>query len=506
MRRIIVLLAALITAAVVCVTSCVHKPQVQVVPANGNYPDSVAKIFLSRCTNSGCHNQASYQNAAGLLLDTWDHLLQGGINGAEIVAYNTQYSPLLYYINAHDTPADIRIPDPGHLDTPLTLAEYKTIKNWIACGAPDRNGNIPFASNPDTRQKIYLTISRCNLIAVIDAKSKVVMRYIPVGTYPGNEALHDIEVSSDGKYAYTCFIDNNLLMKIDTRSDTVIGAANLTGAVLGSLGAGSWSIINLSPEDTALMVSGYLPNGYIVTINTNTMQINSRLSIDVNTGGTDIFVNPHGITSNATFDTFFATLQYGNVVNKFSFAPIFKYKYVRIDGNPAVTTNNPSTPNPHQIEMSPDYSKYFVTCQNTGEVRVMDAYADTLIKTITVGGYPQEMAISESKGYLFVVCMLDSLNPNPGTYGSVYVIDYNTLDVVKTLYGDFYQPHDAAVDEQDGLLFICSTNQTGPPLHHSSGPCGGNNGWYTVYDLNTFQPDPKRYQVSADPYAISPRF
>ncbi len=508
MRRLLILTVFAIFTAVVCTTSCVHKPQSLVVAPNGGFPDSIGNIFLAKCTNSGCHNQASYTNAGGLLLDTWQHMLQGSVSGAVVVAYNTQLSPLLYYCNAYDS-SDILANDAGHLTTPLTLSQYMTLKRWVAAGAPDRNGNIPFATNPDTRQKIYLTISGCNLIAVIDAQSHVIMRYIKVGTYPGNEYLHDVTVSGDGMYAYVSFLDNNLLQKIDTRADTVIGAANLTSAVAGVYGTGGWSIINLSPQDTALMVSGFLATGYEVTINTNSLLINNNLSADAHTAGTSEFAYPHGIASNATFDTFFATLEYGNVINKFSFAPEFTYKYISLDGNPPIAAKSATSPDPHQIQMSPDYSKYFVSCQNSNEVRVMDAYKDTLIKAIPVGAFPQEMAISRSKGYLFVVCMQDSNAHTPsGAKGCVTIIDYNTLHVVTTLYGDFYQPHDVCVDEQDGLIYICSTNSnpSGPPPHHVLGNCSGRDGWYTVYNLNTLVMYNNRYGVPVFPYAISNRF
>ena len=508
MRRLIICLFLFVCGATICITACVHKPQIAATPVNGDYPDSIASIILTKCTNAGCHNQASYQNAAGLLLDSWAHLLQGGAIGAEVVAGNPQYSPLLYTINNYyDTPAIQAQPTQGHLATPLTIAQYRTIKNWIAAGARDRNGNIPFATNPDTRQKIYLTISGCNLIAVIDAQTRVIMRYIPVGTYPGNESLHDVTVSHDGMNAYLTFLDLNSLLKIDTRTDTVVGAADLSSAVSGVFGNGGWSLITMSPNDTALMLTGYLSAGYAVSISTGSMLINNNLSRDEATGGSGTFVWPHGIAANATYDTFFASLQYGNIIDKFTFAPHFSYTYLSIDGNSPVTTHNTTTPDPHQVIMSPDHSRYFVSCQNTNELRIMDAHKDTLIAAIPVGTYPQEMSLSPSRGYLFVACMQDSNAYVPaGGKGSVYVIDYTTNTVAKVIYGDFYQPHDVAVDEQDGLLYICSTNAAGAPPHHVLGNCSGRDGWYTVFDINTWQTDNKRYQVSVFPYSIAARF
>ncbi len=506
MQRLAVYIFVFLSAAAICITACVHKPQISVTPSNGNFPDSIASIILNKCTNSGCHNPASYQNAGDLLLDSWQHMLQGSSSGAVVVAYSAKYSTLLSYCNNGFDPGTVNAYDTNHFRpiTPITAKEYATLKNWVAGGAPDNSGNIPFATNADTRQKIYLAMSTaCNQVAVIDAQSKLVMRYITVGDNE-NPVPHDVEVSHDGNFAYVSLYSGSYVQKIDTRTDTVVSTANLNSAV-PSGSVGFWSIINLSPSDTALMVTGWTSPGYVVTLNTASMTINEKMSIDVNSGGTSSFLYPHGVASNATFDTFFVALQKGNVVNKFSFPSTgFYLKQVPIKGTQAIVTSNPTTPDPHQLEMLPDHSRYFVTCQTSNEVRVMDAYSDVILDSIPVGAYPQEMAISTSKGYLFVACMLDKSNPTPGSTGSVYVIDYTTHKVVTTLYGDFSQPHDIAVDEQDGLVFICSTNQGG--TSHHSPLCGGVNGWYTVYDLNTLKPDNKRYEVLAFPYTLSTRF
>jgi len=503
MKKLILLLVVVAFTTIICITSCVHKAQLQV---GGNFPAGVASIFVSKCATAGCHNQASYKNAAGLLLDNWTDLFKGDVNGAEVVAYSTKFSTLLYYVNT-DSTLGVVASDPGHLPTPLTHDEYMTLYNWIANGAPDNLGNIPFASDADTRQKLYLTNQGCDVMSVIDGKSKLVMRYIEIGD-ASDAAPHDVAISSDGRYAYVPFYNGSYVEKIDTRIDTVIGSVNLGSVASGGTG-GAWSIAILSPLDTAFMVSGWASPGYVVTVNTSTMQIDPASSIDAYSGGDNLFVYPHGLASNVAFDTFYAVLDYGNVVNKFWFQPSFGYKYVSLNESAPILTSNGSTPDPHQIMMSPDHTKYFVSCQNTNEIRVMDVHTDSLIAAIPVGTFPQEMDISTSRNYLFVDCMQDAANPLAGFLGSVYVIDISTLQVVKAIYGDFYQPHDIAVDEQDGLIYIPSRNVStvGPPPHHATACAGGRPAWYSVYSLSTLEPaDNIQYNVPSDPYAISARF
>lgn len=488
-------------ALLVAVAETACKPKKTNPPASsdyGKFPDAVGRIIVDKCATSGCHNAASYQNCAGLLMDTWEHVFLGSGNGAVVVPYSTDYSPLLYFVNTNAAHGTVATPTMPYNAAPLSDAEYNTLKEWIANGAPDKDGNIAFSSSDDTRQKIYLTQQGCDLVAVIDAQSELTMRYIGVGTNASLiESPHCLRVSGDGKSAYVSFLAGTAIQKIDTRTDKITGAIDL--------GAGSWNIVYVAPGDSMAVTTDWTADGRVVFADTRTL-----VTLPGLTGsGSGLFVYPHGIASNAAADTFYITAQYGNLVYKYQpYEPY--YKKVSINGNPPVATNNSdnSSPNPHEILMTPEHDRYFLTCQGTSEVRVMDAHGDAVLKAIPVGAVPQEMAISPARHLLFVTCMEDAANPQPGRKGSVYAIDYNTYEVVKVLYGDFYQPHGIAVDEKDGKIFIASTNANpgGPAPHHATA-CGGRAGWYTVYSLNTLAPiGSKRHQVAVMPYSADVRF
>jgi len=82
------------------------------------------------------------------------------------------------------------------------------------------------------------------------------------------------------------------------------------------------------------------------------------------------------------------------------------------------------------------------------------------------------------------------------------------MEIVKTIYGDFYQPHGITVDDARNHFFISSANvdPTGPAPHHVS-TCGGRNGWYTIYDINTLEAvNGIRYETSVYPYSVDARF
>ncbi len=492
------LLACLFTTLVIY--SCTHKRTVdEAGTANSRYPDKIASIFVSRCATAGCHNASSYNNAAALRLDTWDKLFDGSSHGAVVIPYDDSNSSLLYYINTDPSlgiVASPRMPyvngDP-HNDAPLTKEEYLTVRDWIRSGAPDKDGNIPFADNAATRQKIYLTEQGCDLLSVIDAERKVIMRNIRIGRSDAIESPHCVRVSKDGKYAYVAFTNGLYMHKINTTTDAIEGEVKLSE----NSESAQWNVLHISDDGAHVMVSD-LAKGNLKIINTATMTI--ELSY-----GTNTFANPHGIESNAAFDTFFVTGQKGNIVYKIPKKA--SYKTISVDGQPA--NLNDFGLNLHEILMVPDHSKYFLTCENSNEVRVMDAHSDTLIYVFgNLPAKPQELSVSHVQPYMFVTCM-EAPNPTDANKkGAVLVINYNTMKIIATIYGDFYQPHGITVDDDRQQFYVASANisATGPAPHHVS-QCAGRNGWYSIYDINTLKPlNNTRYETTVAPYSSDTRF
>lgn len=494
-KRIIVFSMAVLFILAIT-NSCKHKPFPAPEPGVdtatwGGFPAEVGRIFLTKCATAGCHNQASYTGAGNLLMDTWAHLFDGGSNGAAVIPYSTKFSPMLYFINtsANDNTDPIAAPTMPNNGTPLSKDEYNTITNWIANGAPDRNGNVPFASNAAGRQKIYMTLQGCDQLGVIDAEKKVLMRIIQIGKADAIESSHSIHTSPDGQYAYVCFSQGSYMQKISTLNDSVVGEINL--------GQASWNAFHISNDGSTIAVTD-LVNGTFVIFNANTMS-NKKVFAGA-------FKTLHGVAANINSDTFFVTCQNGNTI--YRIAKDGDSKMISIDGNPPALASGPNTPDPHEVAMLPDYTKYLVTCQKTNQVRIMDAYADTLIKVIPVGKFPQEIILSKTKPYAFISCTEDSSYVSSSWKGSVYVINYNTLEIVKRIDGNFYQPHGIAIDDRNGMFYVISRNFsiTGPAPHHSSS-CGGRNGYYQVYDLNSLQPlSGRRYEVIPDPYFGEARF
>lgn len=489
-------------AALCCISltiiSCKHDTLVPERPNVSGYPDDIAKILVNKCATAGCHNAASYEGAGGLRMDSWEHLFNGGNNGAAIVPYSIQFSPLLYYINTDPTLGIVAQPTMPKDNPPLTKDEYITIRDWVAKGAPDKSGNVPFAADAATRQKIYITMQPCDQVAVIDAQKKVVMRYIPVGVSAISEVPHYLKTTTDGKYAFVSFSAGTVLQKIETATDQVVDNIQLPP---DQMGPGSWNVFALSSDASKAVLSDWRSEGRIVYVDLKTLKINVFPK----------FTYPHGIAANPSFDTFYITSQYGNAMYKMDKEGFLK-KTLSLDGKTPVVSPDPSSSslNPHEIIMAPDYSKYFISCEYSNEVRVLSRSNDSVIKVIPTGSRPQEFAISLKKPYLFVTCMDDQPTKlGDATFvGSVYVIDYNTLSVVNVIRGNFSSPHGITVDDMNNTVYFASRNinPTGPKPHHTSN-CAGANGSYHVYDMTTFQPaDKRRFEVLPDPYSADTRF
>ncbi|MGN6568406.1 MAG: YncE family protein [Flavipsychrobacter sp.] len=495
LRIAFTLLCACITGSIF--VACKHKPPV--IPDSG-YPPEIADIIVNRCAISGCHNQSSFSACDSLLLDTWDHMFQGDNSGAVVVPFRPEYSTLLYFVNTDSSLGPVFQPlMPYQAKAPiLSRSEYQLLADWIAKGAPDKNGNIPFAEDAATRQKIYCTNqdgqTGIDLMAVIDAKSNVIMRYLTMGSNPTIvESGHCVKFSDDGSNAYVGFYNSSVVQKFNTTTDQIIGSTDMPKNT-------GWSIICLDSPNTRMLISNWTNDAMVASVNTNPMSVDPFNTYEA-------LQYPHGIVANKSFDTFFAVSQFGNTVYKLS-DPSSLAVDLSLDGHLPTQIAGAHTPDPHDIIMTPDYSRYFVTCQNTNDVRVMDAHTDTLIKVIPVGAYPQEFAISlrPSTPYIFVTCMQDSTgNTVRGTKGSVYVIDYRDYSVKSIWYGDFFQPHAITVDDRNGKVFVFSTNANGVPQHHAVK--GQRDGWYSIYDLNTLRPlNTKRYEMKTNPYSAATRF
>jgi YVTN family beta-propeller protein len=458
--------------------------------SNPTYSPEVEEIISTKCSTSGCHNSISKDAAGGLSLSTWDELFMGGNGGSVVIPYRPDQSWLMYYINTDTSRGVVLTPTMPFNQAPLSDAEYNTLQEWISAGAPNAQGEIAFSGDPD-RKKFYVANQGCDLVSVFDTKSLLAMRYVDVGTLSQIEIPHNLKVSSDGQYWYVCFVAGTVVQKFRTSDDTFVGQVEI--------GSGSWNTMTLSPDGTKAFVIDFEDEGKIAYVNLENLSLIQMYQ------GSGVFASPHGSCVNNSFTILYVTSQFGNFIYKIDITnPTFPQieQIVLVPGQQPNT--NLGTLDPHEIALSPDETKYFVTCNSSNEVRVMDAQMDTLISVIPVGQYPVEMVFSKAYPYLFVTCMEDPC-AEPLCKGSVWMINYIDLTATKLPQSGLFEPHGITVDDDIGVVVIANrnVNPDGPAPHHSS-DCGGRNGYLKFIDLSTLQfITPYRPEVSVDPYSVA---
>ena len=460
-------------------------------PLATNYPDNVSKIMTDNCATSGCHNTISKNGAAGLDLSSWSVMFNGTSNGAVAIPYRDDFSTLLYFTNVDSALGLVVQPTMPVNKTPLSATDYKVLRDWIKNGAPSKNGSNMFPEKAD-RRKYYVVNQGCDVVSVFDAEKRVVMRMVDIGQNPGAtppESPHNIRVTPDGKYWVTVFLNADIVQVYSTVNDQLVKTIPIGNGV-----AGGWNTITLSKDSK---------KGYAVDYNGGRVAF---VDIDAGTSqtygpfpSTGASNNLHGSALNATDDTLYVTYQESSKVVKIPISSPSDYDDVNI--NPLGPDFSTVPLKPHEIVFSPDYSKYFVTCQEVNQVRVFDAHTDTLIKVIPVGVFPLEFGMAGAQNILFVTNQEDTYFPN--MRGSVSAIDMVGLTEIKRIKVG-WQPHGITVDPDKNCVLVANRNVAGGPAPHHASSCAGKNGSLSSINIATLETDLTfNPELSVDPYAVT---
>jgi DNA-binding beta-propeller fold protein YncE len=355
--------------------------------------------------------------------------------------------------------------------TPLSSEEYAVLKNWVANGAPSATGQVKFSDNPN-RKKFYVCMQGCNQVAVFDAATRLIMRYVAVGN--GFGGPHQVKLTPDGRYWAVVFIGGNVVQFYNTSDDRL--------AAQVSIPSRQWNTIAFTPDSKKAFVTALDVNVInVVPIDLTTMQAGSGYGLKT----------PHGSYVTHDGNTLYVTNQIGNYIYKVDISG-GGFSESKLILNNDLLPSDASSLDPHEIAFSPDESKYFVSCQKSNEVRVFQTSNDSLLAVLSVGTKPQEFSVSQNFPYMFVSCTEDSLTDGISK-GSIYLINYLTNQKLtfpstgtEKFYDQLFQPHGIAVDDDHNVLMIASLNAdpTGPAPHHTSA-CGGRSGFMTAIDLNT---------------------
>lgn len=451
----------------------------------GGYPNEVGKIMVRKCATSGCHNSASYLASAGLELTTWESMFRGSSSGSPVIPFRSDFSSLCNFINSYPDLGNINYPSMPYNGEKLSREEVLTIKNWINDGAPDLDGNIKWADNPN-RRKVYVTNQGCDVVTVFDAETQLPMRFITVGKDLNvTENPHSIKVSPDGQYWYVVFVNLNYLQKYRCSDDVMVGEAYL-GPFF------DWNTLTISDDGKKAYCVSWVNNGRIVSVDL------TQMKVITNYGG---YFFPHGVALNETNDTLYVTGQTGNYILKIDTSLATTQTISIENGFPPSTF---SSLDPHEIMLSKDKKDLYISCTKSNEVRVYNIASNTVTHVIPVGSYPVEMALSTTKNKLYVTCMED-VTSFSGGHGTVSEILLGGAYPEQRIQVGF-MPHGIAVDDAKGLVYVASRNvlSAGPAPHHSA-VCAGRNGFVNYIDMNSFTLKSRRTELSVDPYGAAIR-
>jgi len=451
----------------------------------GNYPSKVGKIMVLKCATEGCHNSQSYLAASGLDLSTWESLFQGSNSGSPVIPFRKDFSSLCYFINTYSDLGLTNTPTMPLNESPMSREDVNIIMDWIQEGAPNINGDIKWADDPN-RKKVYVTNQGCDVVTVFDTETRLPIRYITVGANPSAiEVPHIVRVSPDKQHWYVIFVATNIIQKFRCSDDAFVGQVQL-GANF------DWNTMVISDDSKRAYCVAWTSNGRVAAVDIEHMKLL------YNAPG---FNYPHGVALNATNDTLYVTANTGNFVYKIDTGFTF---VDQISLEPGFPPSSVSKLDAHEIILSPDKKSFYITCQKTSDVRALDIATRQVTAIAPTGYYPQEMAICYSLNKLYVSSTYDTTS-QVGKQGSITEINLSNFTAKPPLVAG-YMPHGIGVDEKNKILFIANRNlyTTGPAPHHSS-VCGGRNGFVNFIDLKTFTLLSRRVELSADPYGLGVR-
>lgn len=466
-------------------------------PVETMYPSDIEPIMTQKCATSGCHDGKT--NPVSLALNTWENAMKGASYGSVIIPYRPNISYMFLHTNTYSSLGNSINPimPPASFSAPLDSASVSAIKNWIAKGAPDKNGKIAFADNPD-RSKLYIVNSGCDIVTIIDAATNLQMRYIGVGSKShlrfseGSgigpiQSPHYLSISPDKKYWYVTLIQGKSVEKYDASKDSLVGRLEIPSF-------GQVAHISITPDGTKGIVSNYDAGNPAIAVvdlvNMTTTKIISGI------GG-----KPHGLVFYDN-NTAYVAGYISNIVYKIDLITGDILENIFTDNASLGKTNT----NPYDLMFNEDKSKLYVSCPKTNEMLEINPVTNEITRRVEVGTKPLLFDIDFQTNTLLVACQ-DEVNSSYASKGCVSVIDLNTFTLTKKIFGLSNMPRVVRVNAQKRVAYVCCENTNGiDPPHHAS-ECAGNNGFLSIIDLNTMDRDPNAFEneLSVQPIGMALR-
>lgn len=435
-----------------------------------DYDQHIQPIFTSGCAVSGCHAgtggpaQIVPLGANGVSegpfeLTSWDGLMKGGDHGALVIPYNAHKSHFLYHLNSDTLAGPVSTPHmplPG-IDIPQN--QFQTLVRWVNAGAYNEEGSVALSAYP--KGKVLITNQAEDLVTVLDIATSLISRYIRAGAenvfLAPPQAPHNVTLDKAHSVYYINLVGAGKVLKFSLRDNALLGEVS---------GISSPTQVALSANGDTGYVAQFVPGRNAVRLfRTGTMTLMDSISslnfdrphgVQVTPDGTELWV-----TGNSTDNLLVANLATG------------ESELVQLNNQPP---GDGFQLLPYQTVMTSDNRYVYVSCQQSGEVRVVDRATRSVVKSIPVGQWPLILAISPDNQFVY------SANRNSN---DVSVIRTSDNTVVATIPNVGPGPHGIAVTADGKLAYVSCENLIDliPPHHPTVG--SKRPGFVTVIDLTT---------------------
>jgi YVTN family beta-propeller protein len=406
-------------------------------------------------------------------MTSWERLVAGSAFGEALIPFRPEESHLITHLTGEATPRM-----PLSLD-PLPEGEINLIRQWIAEGACNDYGVVPYS---ERRDRIYVVNQGSDALSVIDPSAKIVTRLIDVGQSSSIEAPHNVHIDRQARYGYVSVLMTGMLVKFDVDADSVVGRVRAGSSPAHPVTSPDGSIVYVTDwnaESPAIHVfdaatltekyslgfpaySGALPHGLSITRD-------GRYLLSAHEGSDNLHLIE--VAENPD-DALITTISLGSAGQRY---------------RPFIAL----------LDAQDRYA--YVPCNMTGDVRVVEIASAQVVKVIEIGGAPISGGVSPDGRYVFVA--------NWGK-DAVDVIGTETQSLVRTISNEglespvFAHPHAVAFSSDGRFAFVTNENTNGVyPQHHATGP-GGRDGNVAIIDVETFQVV-RVLDVEVDPTGIA---
>jgi YVTN family beta-propeller protein len=370
---------------------------------------------------ASCHGAALAEG--GLRVDSWEALIRGSSFGEAVIPFDPGHSLMIRLVSGPlEHPADVG-------GEPLTAGEVSRLRDWVADGARDGAGRVPFDGSRDF---LYAANQDAAVVSVIDTEANVVARHVhleELGFGP-NAKPHHIAVAPDGERWYLSLIGANRVLKFDRQNRLLGQAAFEVPGMLALHDSGD-------PLYVGRSMSAVDPPQRIGRIDTGSMTVEE---LDV------FFPRPHALSLSGD-----GRYVYSASLGTNQIAAI-EPESEQIE----LTTIEGGRPHaPVQFSLAPDGATLVAATQLSGLLLTYDLGAPLrpeLIASVEVGGQPWHPVHTPDGASVYVG------NKNANT---VTVLDRASGHVRTVRHPGLAQPHGSAVRPDGRYVYVTGTNTRG---------------------------------------------